>query len=651
MKLKITLLLYLFSSSIYLVAQVSNPAQVSKPIFWLLAKEENNQFEFENRGTLTEAVSNLASDGETLNFNPALNFDASSAEMSLSLTQDQIKQQTLFMVYKLKDSIAEQYLWNLSDSTTTQSLTTSKRLVNLDTYKFKTYATSISPNKANIHFYQHNRSDLTSSNYQLTLGNTTSTAELPPTPLQASIAEIIMYNRVLTPTESQKVGSYLAIKYGISLSQSETKNYLNSEGSIIWNQSKHKGFENNITAIGRDDKSQLLQLKSSNSFEKELLTIGFTPEKDSISDNYFVFWSDNNQSLSFKKEEGQPKSLARKWILDYQEQTDLGLTWEFDPSQITNKDSLDTDLYYWLKIDSSGTGDFDTDNLEYLKLQPVTTTEKLTLTDYDWDQSGNGKVAFSLAIAPKMFANVEINEPTCSSSKSGSLNFKIEGGTAPYQISLLNTDTTEVVQKWSQESSTADNLAIDSGTYDYSVVDADNNQYQQTLYVSNVDAVEADLESSYVISDTSDLYLDASLNLPDGVYSYEWYYEDTLMSTYSLLAVQKTGDYELHLETSEGCKSVSKISVTSESEIDGSETKTMLYPNPTKDGNFTVYAWFPDATSSSLSIYNIVGQLVKSQNFSSNTAIEYQGYLNTSGIYFIKINSFYGEETIKLMVQ
>ena len=49
--------------------------------------------------------------------------------------------------------------------------------------------------------------------------------------LDGSIAEIIGYNRVLSPAEVQAIESYLAIKYGITL---ESSNYVNAEGTILW---------------------------------------------------------------------------------------------------------------------------------------------------------------------------------------------------------------------------------------------------------------------------------------------------------------------------------------------------------------------------------------------------------------------------------
>ncbi|WP_148270275.1 LamG domain-containing protein [Haliscomenobacter hydrossis] len=74
-------------------------------------------------------------------------------------------------------------------------------------------------------------------------------------PWNGSIPEIILYDRNLTNTEKQKIESYLAIKYGSTLSQ----NYLAGDGSTIYDIST---YGNNVFGIGRDDCQGLEQKQS-----------------------------------------------------------------------------------------------------------------------------------------------------------------------------------------------------------------------------------------------------------------------------------------------------------------------------------------------------------------------------------------------------
>ena len=97
---------------------------------------------------------------------------------------------------------------------------------------------------------------------------------------RGDIAEVIIYDRDLTTTELEKVESYLAIKYGITLGANEafwdtptvstsptgyagtSKNYLDSNGTVIWNGTTNAGYGFNVFGIGRDDNSGLIQTQS-----------------------------------------------------------------------------------------------------------------------------------------------------------------------------------------------------------------------------------------------------------------------------------------------------------------------------------------------------------------------------------------------------
>ena len=107
------------------------------------------------------------------------------------------------------------------------------------------------------------------------------------------IAEIIIYDRDLTAVELQKVESYLALKYGITLGSNDafwdsgsntatpfgyagtSNDYMDSSGNTIWNGATNAGFGYNVFGIARDDNSQLMQIqsKSVNIAPADVLTI------------------------------------------------------------------------------------------------------------------------------------------------------------------------------------------------------------------------------------------------------------------------------------------------------------------------------------------------------------------------------------------
>ena len=121
--------------------------------------------------------------------------------------------------------------------------------------------------------------------------------------------EFLVYTRKLTPVEFQRVSSYLAIKYGITMDQTTPLDYLASDASVVWNATAKATYKNNITGIGRDDASNLnqKQSRSANTANSgNLLTIGLgTVATDNASnanafgaDRDFLIWGDNGASVA-----------------------------------------------------------------------------------------------------------------------------------------------------------------------------------------------------------------------------------------------------------------------------------------------------------------------------------------------------------------
>ena len=84
--------------------------------------------------------------------------------------------------------------------------------------------------------------------------------------LIGNIPEFVIFKTALDASERARVESYLAIKYGITLtSGASSGNYVDSDGTIIW-EGQTAGadvtYANDVIAIGRDDAQGLEQIKS-----------------------------------------------------------------------------------------------------------------------------------------------------------------------------------------------------------------------------------------------------------------------------------------------------------------------------------------------------------------------------------------------------
>ncbi|WP_158531204.1 DUF7507 domain-containing protein, partial [Algoriphagus chordae] len=75
---------------------------------------------------------------------------------------------------------------------------------------------------------------------------------------RGQVTEIILYPQSLPSMDKLKIQSYLAVKYGITLDPTVT-NYVNSAGSVIWNDTAHW---NDVFGIAKDDASGLNQIES-----------------------------------------------------------------------------------------------------------------------------------------------------------------------------------------------------------------------------------------------------------------------------------------------------------------------------------------------------------------------------------------------------
>ena len=78
------------------------------------------------------------------------------------------------------------------------------------------------------------------------------------------IAEVIVYNSEISDTDLNKIESYLAIKYGVTLDASSITSYVASNGTDFWTKANNTGYMSSIFGIGRDD-VQLLNQKISKS--------------------------------------------------------------------------------------------------------------------------------------------------------------------------------------------------------------------------------------------------------------------------------------------------------------------------------------------------------------------------------------------------
>ena len=211
-------------------------------------------------------------------------------------------------------------------------------------------------------------------------------------------AELIIYPSVLSDANRLQVQSYLAIKYGISLDPLVT-NYLNSAGTVIWNNAS---YWNDVFGIGRDDLSGLTQT-SSNSINsgsgdgtgqagKGNIVLS---NPSSLEDGDYLMIGHDNANLSLQQTdlpvelEGANR-VKREWkVQETNDVVTVDLSVDLAGLNLTSLTSLT------LLIDEDGNGDFTDGTVTPVQSAAFDNTGKVEYTGVDL--SNGVVITFALA--------------------------------------------------------------------------------------------------------------------------------------------------------------------------------------------------------------------------------------------------------------
>lgn len=123
---------------------------------------------------------------------------------------------------------------------------------------------------------------------------------------QTKVAEIISYDADLSNAEVNQITSYLCMKYGVTKGINGTsENYINSAGTIIYDNTVNAGFNYDVIGVIKDDGSGLDVSKAAsvNGYGQQSLSyrdpIRLEVQSGSpLSDGDYIFFSNDNGALS-----------------------------------------------------------------------------------------------------------------------------------------------------------------------------------------------------------------------------------------------------------------------------------------------------------------------------------------------------------------
>ncbi|GGG24764.1 hypothetical protein GCM10007425_19180 [Lysinibacillus alkalisoli] len=149
-----------------------------------------------------------------------------------------------------------------------------------------------------------NRLNYTLSPYSFTpiIGATRGTNGSNWKGLRANVAEVILYDETTAP-EANKIETYLAIKYGITLNEGNS-NYIATTGDTVWQANAQ--YSANIAGIARDDAEKLYQKQSQSinagiqvAIGKDQLADTNAQNVSELNNEQYLVWGDNAKPLLF----------------------------------------------------------------------------------------------------------------------------------------------------------------------------------------------------------------------------------------------------------------------------------------------------------------------------------------------------------------
>jgi len=311
---------------------------------------------------------------------------------------------------------------------------------------------------------------------------------------EGRVLEVITYSTlkddVSSTDERNKIQSYLAIKYGITLGVNGTsQDYVDSFGNTIWDVSANAGFNYDIAGIGLDDDSELNQKQSKSVNPGSLVAIGLgevattnnANANSFTTDLDFLVWGNDNAAFNTSLEVAQNVNLScsttsfttvsRKWKI-LETQNDVAeVIISIATSNLTSNIPLAANEVYTLVVaDNSNfaSGDiidvvplttngansevwYDFDGTKYFTIAKATRVEEKRRIDFTTDEFLLGDASLELTTTFTVSAWVKNNVNGGSFiSKGTGYNFKINGSNIEIEWngSTQITSTNTVDSNW-----------------------------------------------------------------------------------------------------------------------------------------------------------------------------------------------------------
>ncbi|OQP61923.1 hypothetical protein A3860_29960 [Niastella vici] len=578
----------------------------------------------------------------SLNFHPALVFTGANA-INVNLAGHDLCSASYFTVYQSLDTAHENNIWHLSSDTRTGLVLTTNRMADLSAYQYMNYIDVVRAQpKVNVYVQNKEKDSLDTGMYSWTIGMKPTAPQLPVVNFRGYVPEVIAYNRALNSQERLQVASYLALKYGITLTEPGAT-YLNSAGETIWSGYDYPQWHHNIAAIGRDDSAALYQVKATSSNHPGLLTVSTA---DQLNNNSFLLWGDNGKPLTpAPKIAGLPVMLQTTWLMK-----SYGNVRAFTTDVVIDTKPVDAPLpvqpVYWLAIDRTGKGSFNMPGVEFVKMEKLDPQGKAYFRNLVWNKDSSGKAVWAVIAAQDLLLATTIQQPTCTQPRAGGLQVKILGGQSPFLLQVRNTGGLSTSKNISNSTVPVTIAGLAAGKYFLVVTDAAQHIYRDSFYLNNDDVpVPTALAASYELPAGRPLTINAADNMPNGLL-WEWSGPNGFQSFNPQVTITEPGLYTVRCSTN-GCGSQQDLKVTAAP--NNMLSDVTVYPNPSPAA-FNARVTLPKPAPVTMSVYAPDGRLITTQKGDNRSNYLFTGDLKSAGVYELVFTSGQSQTSKRLVI-
>ena len=380
-------------------------AQIQHPAAWLRADSATLGAESWNDVSgygldATPSAGSMPAVFSRMNFNKC--FEVNGETFSLPLGINESRQSDVIVVYETYDTANENALWQVQIDTAKRIGQTTQRILN-DNGQI-TYDT-VNRLKPVVNYLAQSWRTPEVCAPTLTLCTADSL------PLYGRIAEALYFDRRISDTAVIQWISYLAVKYGVTLAQTD---YLDSHRNVVWDYTNYPDYCTSIAGLGRDDSVGLYQKQTY--FADNQMIVGVVETQ-----NFASLQTENNEDNPAFIADGDFIVFGMDGVLPAFSEiyTQSGETYEvigrsivhvtgnahiYNTFILLDTAAVETRLIASLQegpvllIDRSGTGEFPAGELAQIQCAGTDSAGHYIYNNVHWDTDQSGRDFFCFAM-------------------------------------------------------------------------------------------------------------------------------------------------------------------------------------------------------------------------------------------------------------